>query len=355
MIPICTLAICCTLIAAAAKAEVVDNAGFFSPDAVQKANDKIQKMRRDTGRELLVETFPNIPADKAADYKPENRQQFFEQWAHERFKAAHVNGVYVLICRDPSSLFVTSGNLTSQKEFTQADDDQLRNLMLPPMKQKQYDEALGKATDFVDSTVRQHQTQASQSGGTRSTTPTPGNESSPGNTSSVPPTVATTPRSSGSSIGIGTIIIFAIIAFIVIAVIRRIISAARGGGTGYGNNYGPSGANPPAGGYGYGNTGGGFGRGLLGGILGGVAGGWLQNRMSHSNYGYGNTGGSTTLPRTNTYGSESNSFPESAPDTSASGGSFGDFGGGGGGGGDAGGGGGGGGDSGSSGGSGGDF
>ena len=86
MIPICTLAICCTLIAASAKAEVVDNAGFFSPDAVQKANDKIQRMRRDTGREMLVETFPSIPADKAADYKPENRQQFFEQWAHSGSK-----------------------------------------------------------------------------------------------------------------------------------------------------------------------------------------------------------------------------------------------------------------------------
>ena len=271
----------------------------------------------------------------------------------QRFKAAHVNGVYVLICRDPSSLFVTSGNLTSQKEFTQADDDQLRNLMLPLMRQKQYDEALTKATDFVDSTVRQHQAQASQSGGTRSAAaPLPGNESSPGNSSSVPPTVSTSPRTSGGSIGIGTIVIFAVVVFIIIAVIRRILSAARGGGTTYGNNYGPSGANVPPGNYGYSNTGGGFGRGLLGGILGGVAGGWLQNRMSHSNYGYGNSGAAPTLPRTNTYGSESNSFPESAPDTSASGGSFADFGGGGG---DSGGGGGGGGDSGSSGGSGGDF
>src|SRR5690242_8936482 len=242
------MALVAVLVAAtASRGDVIDNAGFFSSDTVQKANDTINRMRRDTGRDFVVETFPSIPADRAADYKPEDRAGFMQRWAADRFKANHVNGVFVLICRDPSSLFVTSGNLTKEKEFTQADDDHLRNTMLPLMKQKQYDQALLKAVEYVDQTIRSHTNQTSQT-----QTQTQSGESA---VPAIPPsggyTPPTTPPRTGSGFGIGTIIIFAIIVFVIIAIIRR-ISAAR---QSYPNSYGPS-VPPGAGGYSYGNYGG---------------------------------------------------------------------------------------------------
>src|SRR3954462_10513191 len=83
-------------LATQALAEVRDDAKFFSDAAVTKANDATQTLKRSTGKELLVETYPAIPAEKAADYSPQNKNAFFDKWANDRFQQAHVNGVYIL-------------------------------------------------------------------------------------------------------------------------------------------------------------------------------------------------------------------------------------------------------------------
>src|SRR5207237_36796 len=123
-----------------ARAEVRDDAKFFSSDAVQKANDSTHQMLRDLGKELVVETYAAIPADRAQNYRPQDKDAFFRKWGNERAVAAHVNGVYILINKDPAYLFVTAGDKTRARDFTQGDEDQLRDQMLPLMKQKQYDD-----------------------------------------------------------------------------------------------------------------------------------------------------------------------------------------------------------------------
>ena len=47
----------------AALADVRDNAGFFSEDAVRQANFDLRDVKQKYGKDLLVETYPAVPAE----------------------------------------------------------------------------------------------------------------------------------------------------------------------------------------------------------------------------------------------------------------------------------------------------
>ena len=60
---------------------IKDEAKFFSDKARTEADAKIKEIYRETGKDLLIETFPSVPADKAkGDLKDrEARNRFFEE------------------------------------------------------------------------------------------------------------------------------------------------------------------------------------------------------------------------------------------------------------------------------------
>src|SRR5579871_1932118 len=87
---------------AAIVAEVRDEAGFFSADAVRRANEVIDDIHRDFKKDLLIETFKTVPADKAEEFKKLDKAghaKFYNDWALQRARTAKVNGVYVLIVK----------------------------------------------------------------------------------------------------------------------------------------------------------------------------------------------------------------------------------------------------------------
>src|SRR3954463_15661970 len=152
-------------VAFSARAEVRDDGGFFSTDAVQRANTATQQMRRDLGKELLIETYPSVPSERAQEFQGSNKDAFFRKWGNERATSAHLDGVYILINKTPAYLFVTEGNKTRQRDFTEADEHELRDAMLSLLKQKQYDEALNKAVEFVPERIRKNQQGSANAGG----------------------------------------------------------------------------------------------------------------------------------------------------------------------------------------------
>ena len=261
------------LLLSTALAEVRDNAGFFSADAVQRADAATQQMRRDLGRELVIETYPAIPTDRAQNYRPESKDQFFEQWGNERSVAVHVDGVYILINRDPAYLFVTAGNKTRQKDFTQDDERELRDAMLSLLKQKQYDAALDKAVEFVPQRIRDNRQRAGSAGGTGTYQAPPLPQGYPSGQAPGP----AAPSPGGTKFHFGGLVCFGLFILFVFFILRGIFGRRRFGGYG-----GPNGG-PGYGGYPPGYGGGGFGRGILGGILGGMAGGWLGDKLSGRN------------------------------------------------------------------------
>src|SRR5947209_20630280 len=89
------------LLSAAAQAQVKDDAGFFSADAVSKANAAIKEIKSTYKKDMQVETFKAIPTNLAAKAKTEGAK-FFDAWAQNRAVTLKVDGVYVLICKEPT-------------------------------------------------------------------------------------------------------------------------------------------------------------------------------------------------------------------------------------------------------------
>src|SRR5690242_18853796 len=76
-----------SLLAAAstpARAQVQDQAGFFGADAISRANQTIDRIKRDNGKDVRIETYPSIPSNLQADFNRQGKDQFYEQWAQQR-------------------------------------------------------------------------------------------------------------------------------------------------------------------------------------------------------------------------------------------------------------------------------
>jgi len=323
--------------------EVQDEAGFFSPAAVQKANAVIAEIHRAYKKDVLIETFVSAPADaKSLDLSNKNvEREYFQKWAARRFKSDQVDGIYVLICKDPKWVQPAVGQRTRELGiFTNQNRDELGRIFLKDLHAGKPDEALLQAVNYVRDTLRTH---AQAVRGNAQVFPVP-----PGQ---VHQRGAPVEENDWRSHIFGWVCL-GIVALLVIWLVFGLIRAfttprggymgGPGGGPG-GPGYGGGGY---GGGYGGGGGGGGFMTGLLGGMFGAVAGNWMYNNMFGGHSGGGGWGASSAqgaAPGSTDAGSDVGSDP-----SVGGGGDYGDSGGdqgggggdwGGGGGGDAGGGG----------------
>ncbi len=130
---------------------VRDEGKFFSDKARAEADKKIAEIRRAYGKDLLVETFDMVSEDKILEYSPKYRGEFFQAWLIERARAAQVNGVCILVCRNPGPphFWAEAGKHTEEKAFTRKDRNDLIDSLTDKFKAKQYDDFLLGAVDFV--------------------------------------------------------------------------------------------------------------------------------------------------------------------------------------------------------------
>jgi uncharacterized membrane protein YgcG len=142
----------------AAKAEVVDNAGFFSPDAVTKANQQLSDLDDKYARQMRVETYASIPDDLRSQYSPERKAEFFQSWARRQAEKAGISGVMVLVCRNPSTLQVEIGRDTERAGvFTQADRKKMTDLLATAFRAKNFDQGLTQTIDYFRARLEAHQ------------------------------------------------------------------------------------------------------------------------------------------------------------------------------------------------------
>ena len=277
--------------------EVRDNAGLFSPAAVQQADAAIQKIQRELRKDLLIETFPGVPENRKADYS-RNREEFFTGFVRERAQAARLDGIYVLMMKEapPHKLRIQvgMGEATRQRAFLASDRDQLVRLLQTKFREEKYDEGLTAAVALVDRTVRSHLNGTAPAGATR-------------------PVASSVPVASGGAAGQVNVMkwVFIIGGVLVAVFLVRMFAGGMGGGGGGGGLSGSGGM----------GGGGGFFSSLLGGIGGAMAGNWLYDRF---------TGDNARSPHDS--GSSANEAPSDVGgDYSSSGGDVGggDFGGGG--------------------------
>jgi S1-C subfamily serine protease len=130
---------------------VKDEAKFFSEGAVNKATEQVHELARKYDRDLLVETYPKVPADQVDKVKEMNAQEranFFRVWARARIKAQGLVGVYVLVCKEPSYVRVEVSN-RAKVLFDEGFVKELVKDLLAQFRKKEYDEGLSGAVKMV--------------------------------------------------------------------------------------------------------------------------------------------------------------------------------------------------------------
>jgi uncharacterized protein len=232
---------------------VEDGAGLFSKEALDKADKKIEDIKRDYDRDLLIETIKEVPENRKTELKDMGEGAFFRRWARERYKEKGSHGVYVLICKEPKYLYILVGEKTLEKAFKESNrkvlETKLRKELSDPSK------ALLSAVDYVESTMKENGVKASRSTVSKAVEGR-GNQKK----SEVNPV--------WGWICIGLVVLLAV--WLLFGLVRAFSGGGGGGG--------PGGGGPGGGG------GGGFFTSLLGGMFGAAAGMWLYDSFfrSHS-------------------------------------------------------------------------
>src|SRR5437899_3132235 len=91
------LAVC--LPALAREPGVSDRGEFFSADAVHEADQTLARIKRDFGKELVVETFPSIPEQLRGKETSEGKESFYRDWARSEARKIGLNGIILLVTR----------------------------------------------------------------------------------------------------------------------------------------------------------------------------------------------------------------------------------------------------------------
>jgi uncharacterized membrane protein YgcG len=225
-------------VSAAVPPVIKDDAKFFSDKARTEADAKIKEIYRDFHKDLFIETLPSVPPDKAKDVNLKDRsarERFFEEWARERFRNAGVNGIYVLICKDPPHIQVEVGNETREKAFTVKDRDELAKILLSRFREKKYDEGLREAVDFVAARLKANGVRA----GTR-------RAEGDRRRAAAPPAAVPGGHNRGGSLmdGIGGWICIGLVVLAGVWLLVGLFRALTGAGAGYRGGYGPGGPGP---------------------------------------------------------------------------------------------------------------
>src|SRR5262245_14226545 len=102
--------------------KIQDSGNFFSKEAIDKANKKIAQIKRDFGKDLVIETIAEV-SDSARDKVKDEagKRSYFSNYAKNRYRELGAKGIYVILSKKPQWLEITSGEETNKKAFTSAD------------------------------------------------------------------------------------------------------------------------------------------------------------------------------------------------------------------------------------------
>jgi V8-like Glu-specific endopeptidase len=130
--------------------KIRDGAKLFSADGVAEADKAIAEIFK-SDLDVLIETYPAAPSDRAGELKkatPAVRTEYFRDWLHARMLKEDVKGFGILICNDPKSLYVdVSPGLA--KKFPEKFELKVRDAVIAGMKAGKPDDALKEALKLI--------------------------------------------------------------------------------------------------------------------------------------------------------------------------------------------------------------
>ncbi len=265
-----------SVVCRAERGVIIDGGGFFSDTAKAEANRQLLELGARFKKEVVIETFKAIPVEVSQGVNLQDRaavNRMFEAWTLQQARQQRVNGIYILLSKEPAHLQVIIGNETQRTLFTTKDRSVLLEVMLGKLRAKQPDEALLQGVSAIASAMKSHGLDRAQPPGTN-------------------PVAAekeeSDPWSWVLAAGLGFLV-----AWLVVGLMRSMF------------NRGAAGTSP--------GSGGGFMTSLLGGMFGAAAGMWLYDQFSgHSSSdgdrGADNDAGATR--RDTDYSSSGDSFSD---------------------------------------------
>lgn len=240
--------------ASAAAGGIQDDGGFFSEFAKVNATGTINDVSTRLHKDIAVQTFAAVPEDmKATVIHPDKAatNRGFSQWAEQLARTKKVNGVFILLVKQPAHLQVVVGTDTQRQAFTLTDRVTLIQRMLEQLRNKKNDDALIDAVNFISTTMSAHRNGAAAPVSSK----------------------ARAVQKTGISSWLPTIGIVLLI-WVGFSLIRGLFRSMSGGGGGVGGGMGQPG---------YGG-GGGFFQNMMGSMFGAAAGMWMYDNFfgSHS-------------------------------------------------------------------------
>jgi hypothetical protein len=128
-----------------------DEGRFFSQEAWKKVQPAAEKLLEERGIDLLVETYPTVPradADKLRAMTPADREKFFREFAAGRTKAEKLAGVYIVINKNPGSLYVDRTEAAADRIPDEVVTT-VKQTLLAAFKEKKFDEGLSNALQIL--------------------------------------------------------------------------------------------------------------------------------------------------------------------------------------------------------------
>lgn len=96
-------------------------AGFFQSETVERANAILQSIKEDFGKDVVVETFASVPEHSLKDVKKMTSRRmarWFHDWAQERSDMLGVDGVFILLCKQPPFAAVVVSDDLAERGFS---------------------------------------------------------------------------------------------------------------------------------------------------------------------------------------------------------------------------------------------
>lgn len=125
--------------------DVKDEAGLFTPEAVQQAEKAIATIRKEYHLDLMIDTVAALPP---TDHKwvyfwdRRKRNEFLEEWARKRAQAAGVNGIFIQVCTRPRDVHVVVWPPEVAQKFTDGDCERVRRFLVRRLQTGSPDAAL---------------------------------------------------------------------------------------------------------------------------------------------------------------------------------------------------------------------
>jgi hypothetical protein len=121
-----------------------DDASFFSEEAWARVTPAVEKLLKEKSLDLQIQTIttpPDQDPEKLKLLTPAEREKVFRDFARNRVKAENLDGLYIVINKNPGSLYVERSE-SARGRITDETVNRVKTLLLGAFREKKFDAGL---------------------------------------------------------------------------------------------------------------------------------------------------------------------------------------------------------------------